>query len=398
MAIRESNHHPRNLLGSCHVCGHHGLDYVAGFETLRCVTSDCKPIDADACLCLCPACGTVQKTIDDTWRGHTEKIYRAYDIYHQSQGREQMVFESESGKASPRSQPIFDFVNASVGLRDTGRLLDIGCGNGSFLKIFSKVLPKWVMFGHENCDMHKKAVEAIEGVETLYSCKVRDIPGPFKLITLIHVLEHIADPASFLNELLVKLADDGLVVVQVPNWHQNPFDLLIFDHCTHFDPETLANTARKAGYDIIAMSAVSIPKELTLILKPGNKAKKAVKYPNKNTRLKESTAAVDWLKQTRKGALEASKTKRFGIFGTSIAGTWLFSELDGAADFFVDEDMGRVGKTHMGYPVFHPVDLFQETTVYIPLPHEISIRVKRRLAMTHSGGIWISTPTLKQIH
>jgi hypothetical protein len=47
-------------------------------------------------------------------------------------------------------------------------------------------------------------------------------------------------------------------------------------------------------------------------------------------------------------------SRPFGIFGTSIAGTWLYGELGDRTSFFVDEDPARAGKAHLGVRIIAP--------------------------------------------
>jgi hypothetical protein len=68
-----------------------------------------------------------------------------------------------------------------------------------------------------------------------------------------------------------------------------------------------------------------------------------------------------------------------GIFGTSIAATWLAAELEGAAAFFVDEDAARVGKRLMNRPIFAPGKLDAGSNVLVALPHTLAESVARRL-------------------
>jgi hypothetical protein len=60
----------------------------------------------------------------------------------------------------------------------------------------------------------------------------------------------------------------------------------------------------------------------------------------------------------------------FGIFGTAIAGTWLAQRLrdDGIENFFfVDEQIERVGRTHLGVSVFSPSDTPVDSPIYVCL-------------------------------
>ena len=82
-------------------------------------------------------CGATQKLVDDAWRKDVVRIYEGYAIYHQGAGAEQAVFDQGSGAAQSRSERIVGRLGGVLDLPESGRLLDIGCGNGAFLRAFA---------------------------------------------------------------------------------------------------------------------------------------------------------------------------------------------------------------------------------------------------------------------
>src|SRR5205085_10385374 len=98
---------------------------------------------------------------------------------------------------------------------------------------------------------YQKQIEAIAGAGSLHIAAPGDVPGHFDLITLIHVLEHIPNPRALLVELRKKLKPGGMLVIEVPAFMRNPFDLLIADHIVHFNEVTILQTMRTAGYDTV---------------------------------------------------------------------------------------------------------------------------------------------------
>jgi 2-polyprenyl-6-hydroxyphenyl methylase/3-demethylubiquinone-9 3-methyltransferase len=46
---------------------------------------------------------------------------------------------------------------------------------------------------------------------------VQDLEGQFDLVTCMEVIEHVADPAAFVNALARRLAPDGLLIMSTPN-------------------------------------------------------------------------------------------------------------------------------------------------------------------------------------
>lgn len=69
-----------------------------------------------------------------------------------------------------------------------------------------------------------------------------------------------------------------------------------------------------------------------------------------------------------------------GLFGTSIAGTWLATEAEDAVAFFVDEDMSRRGRPHLGKPVYAPTEAPSGSQVFLGLPPELAAAIRKRLA------------------
>jgi trans-aconitate methyltransferase len=362
-------------LTPCHVCCSAALELVEGFESFARVTSDCKPWPRGGALGICRDCGCVQAVTDHGWREEASQIYRNYSIWHQSGGAEQSVFDA-TGQAAARSWRVLDRLRCEMSLPEHGRLLDIGCGNGSLLSTAGELLPKWHLAGTEFDDKYRARIEAIPRVERLHTGPLEEVPGQFDLVTLSHVFEHLTSPATLLGLLPGLLRPQGYVMIQVPNYHQNPFELTVADHCSHFSPSSLAKIVACAGFNIRVLDEW-VPREITLLAQAGVSSAAAI--PDA---LEASTAvqsALSWLDAMRGEAERSSDGRRFGIFGTSIAGTWLYSELGDRVSFFVDEDPQRAGKNHLGIPIFLPEQAPENSLVFVALPQILAGTVASRL-------------------
>jgi len=75
----------------------------------------------------------------------------------------------------------------------------------------------------------------------------------------------------------------------------------------------------------------------------------------------------------------SSNSTAFGIFGTSIAATWLTAELGNAPSFFVDEDVNRIGHLHLGAPIVSPAHVPAGSTVFVAQPTPIARLIADRL-------------------
>jgi trans-aconitate methyltransferase len=322
----------------------------------------------------------VQKAIDAKWLSEIEKIYGDYSIYYQSDGVEQAVFDSNSGQARLRSARLLEALAARVELPREGRMLDVGCGNGAMLRAFSLFAPRWTLAGSELSDKTREAVESIERVEALYVGEPEKIPGSFGLLTMSHMLEHLPRPVEYLTRLRDKLTPGGLLVIEVPNYLQNPFDLLVADHASHFTARTAAELIRKAGYSVMWAATDWVPKELSVVARKTVSQDEETQTNMMIDPFNAATGMVEWLAETASRARSFASQTDFGIFGTSIAGTWLFAEVGDAVNFFVDEDPSRVGKTFMGRTVYHPSQIPDGSHVFIGLPPALAQAIHRRIA------------------
>ncbi|HEX8136025.1 MAG TPA: class I SAM-dependent methyltransferase [Pyrinomonadaceae bacterium] len=336
----------------------------------------------------------MQKAINDKWVRAVGEIYGHYSVYYQSDGVEQAVFDGASGQSALRSARLLERLGAHVFLPKEGRMLDLGCGNGAMLRAFSRFAPGWRLAGSELSEQMRPVVESIERVEALYTGEPEQIPGRFDLLTTIHMIEHVPGPTQYLARLREKLNPDGLLLIEVPNFMQNPFDLLIADHASHFTARKLSALIRKAGYEVLWAATDWVPKELSLVARRAEPVIEQTPPPAEPDLFEAVTKMVRWLKETASSARAIAGQGSFGIFGTSIAGSWLSAEVGEAVSFFVDEDPSRTGKRFMGRVVYHPSQVPEGSHVFVGLPTILAEAIVRRVARR---GVKFYLPPMLQV-
>ena len=383
-------------MSTCHLCAFDELCLLPSYEALHRVTSDCKPWPPGGQLGVCPRCGCAQAVISPQWEEEARKIYDRYTIYHQSGGAEQSVFDATTGAASSRSSRLLRRLNEEFPFPSHGRLLDVGCGNGTTLRAFNEIAPGWSLAGLDVTDHSKAVVESIPGVEALYTGAAGAVPGQFEVITLIHSLEHIAEPAKFLAGLRDKLTVDGLLVIQVPDCWQNPFMFLVADHATHFFESTLSEVVAAGGYDVALTANDWIAKELTAVARKTARERPARMKADTDDNIAAVRARVEWVVTLGRQIRALAAKNALGVFGTSIAATWLQEELHGEAAFFVDEDPSRFGQTFMGRRILRPSEVPPGSQVMIALPTPMAEQVAIRLAREAPGVNWLVPPALPE--
>ncbi|MGH7361217.1 MAG: class I SAM-dependent methyltransferase [Candidatus Methylomirabilales bacterium] len=135
-----------------------------------------------------------------------------------------------------------------------GRLLDVGCGSGKFLRQMGAV--GWRLTGIEvDAEAAARAREVTPNVFVGDPTEAPFPEGSFDLITAFHVIEHLPDPLGALRNLVRWLAPGGLLIVEVPNaagWGARLFGrywsgLDFPRHLVHFTPATMTLMVEKAG-------------------------------------------------------------------------------------------------------------------------------------------------------
>src|SRR5690348_11589795 len=341
----------------CKVCGTATLQEITEFRSLPRVTSDCVPFRAGGRLLICRHCHAAQSPADDQWFEEIREIYSDYQAYYQSGGVEQPVLDATTGALRRRSDVLLARLATLPGVPSSGKVLDVGCGTGATLNSFSK-RGGWRLYGQEISTKTLAFLRAIDGFEELYTCAPADLPGRFDLVTMVHALEHFPEPLATLRDLRGKITPGGRLFIEVPNAEANPFDYVIADHMMHFTPSSLAMLATHAGFAVDCLSTTWVAKELSMTAQPGKNSAVANGQPSESKIADLVFRQIDWLHQFVNAASEAlAGSGSFGLFGTSIAATWLCSILGDGVSFFVEEDASRLGRLHMGRPVISPTQV-----------------------------------------
>jgi SAM-dependent methyltransferase len=111
--------------------------------------------------------------------------------------------------------------------KNSGRLLDIGCGSGAFINFMAKKMNFEVM-GTEINETDINYIKKHYSLNVFFG-DIGEVGLPEKnydVITLWDVLEHIHDPKQMIINLKPLLKPDGLLVLRVPNL--NSLDSKIF--------------------------------------------------------------------------------------------------------------------------------------------------------------------------
>ena len=146
------------------------------------------------------------------------------------------------------------------GIVKSSRILDYGCGTGYFVNHLNQ--QGYASVGMEISENARKFAISQFNLKIHHPDTLFDVShDPFDAITLWHVLEHLYDPARYLNRFHELLTDKGLLIIAVPNntsYDANHYGKFwaAWDtprHLWHFTPVTLTKWAEKTGFTVEKM-------------------------------------------------------------------------------------------------------------------------------------------------
>lgn len=151
-------------------------------------------------------------------------------------------------------------------LRKTGRLLDVGCAKGSFLRTFGG---KWKLYGLEiNTKTAQIAKKNVPNA-TIYTKKIESAKLPkgyFDVITLWHVFEHLKNPHLILKKIHSSLKVGGHIIIEIPNsesLYRKIFGkhwqlLMVPEHLYFYSKKTLSEVLVKNGFKVTKVKHFAI--------------------------------------------------------------------------------------------------------------------------------------------
>lgn len=247
-----------------------------------------------------------------------------YDQHYLNEQAVSQVFQEHLGAVATIMERFF---------RDRD-VVEIGCGKGHFLEL-----------------LRAKGFR-VTGVDPAYEGSAPDvIRAPFSPelglqtqgIVLRHVLEHIPDPAAFLESVAETNANKGLVYIEVPclDWiarHQAWFDIY-YEHANYFrhdDLTALFGSVRAAGH-LFGGQYLYVVADLATLRRPRRRPDDLFALPD------NFLAALD----SGADALKARHGRRAAVWGGSSKGVLftLFMQRRGEPlDFVIDINPAKQGQ------------------------------------------------------
>ena len=183
-----------------------------------------------------------------------QALIKDYQDYLPVQAEDVAMWEMMMKPVVDRSADLIE----SKAKTGRGRLLDIGCGYGFFLREMQS--RGWQVEGIEISGSGRGYLQNRWGID-VYSEPLEDLSlrdNSFDVVTLFYVIEHVPNPVSLLTEVKRVLKPDGLVLLRWP--HSTPIVRILGPlsgkldlyhtpyHLYDFSPETIEKLLVLTGF------------------------------------------------------------------------------------------------------------------------------------------------------
>lgn len=166
---------------------------------------------------------------------------------------------------------------------DAGKIIDVGCGNGSFAQSVKKKSGAEVWGIEYTREGAREAEKVIDKVFS-GSCEenLDSLPDHYFDVAFFNdVLEHMPDPSRLINQFKTKLTSGGIVISSIPNirYHNALLPILFekdfkykssgvmdYTHLRFFTSKSIRRMFREQGYEILRHEGINRSKSLKPIL------------------------------------------------------------------------------------------------------------------------------------
>jgi len=210
-------------------------------------------------VCVCGQCGM----------GYADGLPDASEFDRYYAEMSQWEFQDNQGIESPQDTERFKKIASYFSKNELAAespILDIGCATGGLLAAFKAR-------GFQSLSGLDPSLKCSELAGKNYGIQVKtgtvkdlpDLQGPFGLVTLSGVLEHLYDPATAIADIRSLLSDEGLFYVNVPDAEgfvdhmDGPYQQFSIEHILFFTTASLVNLMKINGFEPVRLIRGAVP-------------------------------------------------------------------------------------------------------------------------------------------
>ncbi|MGD1069416.1 MAG: class I SAM-dependent methyltransferase [Bryobacteraceae bacterium] len=250
----------------CPICANQSVELL---HSQQFALSDSHPLAGGYDVVACDACGFVY--------ADTESPQSAYDaLYHDASKYQDARTSTGGGESVWDADRLAQTAQtvSTVLPNKNGRILDVGCANGGLLEALRAL-------GHSSLEGLDPSPACVANTRRrgfdAWTGSLSRIPenlGPFDVVILSHVLEHVRDLGGALTGLNGILHENSIVYFEVPDatrygdFLNAPFQDFNTEHINHFSGTCLVNLARRFGFTPIVPTTAKVVKSSADTLYP----------------------------------------------------------------------------------------------------------------------------------
>ncbi|ANH80596.1 methyltransferase type 12 [Niabella ginsenosidivorans] len=236
---------------SCPVCGAAQLNTVFSVKDYT-VSGELFPVVE------CAGC-TLRFTQDVPAQDAIGAYYKSEDYISHTNTRKGLISKLYQAVRTRTMQQKAEMVRKFT-KKKTGRLLDLGCGTGTFLHTMQQ--EGWEVTGLEPDADARHMAKQLYQLDVAPSPELYQQPeNYFDAITLWHVLEHVHELQPYIAQLKKLLKQEGVLLIAVPNYTSK--DARVYQqywaaydvprHLYHFSPRAIEILLAQHGLRISRM-------------------------------------------------------------------------------------------------------------------------------------------------
>jgi SAM-dependent methyltransferase len=244
--------HPEKIVdtNTCACCGSRDSNYVSEY---RLESDTHRALFGGRNVRRCRDCGLVQIHP----RPNADELSLFYDTAYRTGGFNASFdlerYPYDSHWRLSRGRSIRNLIQRELKPSDGIRVLEIGAGFGNTLHAFKEYFPKAELVAVEGdpwcrLPLEKSGAAVIPGYwgDPQTEAKTAAL-GPFDIVVLAHVLEHVLEQAKFIQSIMA-LCPRGTLMIEVPNEGAIAEWIKHSPHLSFFDEHTLLKVIERAGF------------------------------------------------------------------------------------------------------------------------------------------------------
>ncbi len=263
-----------DTISSCPLCLANDLEHIGNLKKKICVNRRLIIVDIDNfSLNKCRGCGLVFRNY--VTRQETERKIQSFWLDDLKKFRR---WQSDRLSGYYRIKKLIDKFSQKIFLKEQLKLLDVGVGEGDFIKIFKN---KYKTYGLEKLFINSVDYKSFVNSDMIFG-DLQDVHGltyneKFEIITALDIFEHLRFPAIAMKNIYSMLTNGGLLFIETGNidcliahmlkpykwWYTE-----ILEHKIFWSPSTLPKAIENEGFKVLKIIKKAHKSRSILNIKP----------------------------------------------------------------------------------------------------------------------------------